>query len=437
MKKQTYLFTLLITAFMSLSLFSLPLFAKKHSVKENTIHNTSKEISKEPSKDTSKDISNKENTAKENTVKENNINSNQTQSQLSDDPKIKAFLEHEQKNISAQFPYRINLYKQGNIDQNQAGIRIAENAKQFDDLGLSGLLFYYKLYDHSMRVPHWHANAVEVGVVLNGKMKITIWEGEGKAKIFTVEKNGTWMIPQASLHALENVGDTELEFIVAYNSSQAADRDFATAWAALPSSILEKSLGLNTQDIETLKHTTNNRLSLYDPASLPEKTDINSTLSSNFSSVAALYNGELGSLQRIDAKTTPEMKYMALQKTILKPGSMREPHWYIAGDTMLYVRKGQAFYTMMDDEGKVFNALLVPGDLVFIPKGTFHAYVNVSNEALEVYETFNASENLSEVTLLNGTKQFSAGTIASATGLKKEVVNDIMNRPTQNYIMPF
>lgn len=66
----------------------------------------------------------------------------------------------------------------------------------------AGLGFYYELYNHSMRVPHWHANAVEVGTVLNGKMRVTIWDGSGQAKVFTVEKYGTWMIPQATLPKL-------------------------------------------------------------------------------------------------------------------------------------------------------------------------------------------------------------------------------------------
>ena len=130
---------------------------------------------------------------------------------------IKLFLERETKNLSHYFPYRLSLFENGILDKNQAGLRISETAQQFENLGLSGLLFYYQLYDHSMRVPHWHANAVEVGVVLNGKMKIVIWDGLGKPDIFTVEKNETWLIPQASVHALENVGDTELTFFVAYD----------------------------------------------------------------------------------------------------------------------------------------------------------------------------------------------------------------------------
>ena len=351
--------------------------------------------------------------------------------------RIKAFLDKESKNLSPDFPYRLDLYKNGKIDENKAGMRISETAEQFDDLGLTNLFFYYKLFDHSMRVPHWHANAVEVGVVLNGKMKITIWDGLGKPEIFTVEKNGTWLIPQASLHALENVGDSELVFFVAYNSPNAADRDFATAWAALPDLILEKSLGLLPDEIMTLKKSTNNRLSSYDPESVPEEKVLPSLFAGNFSDVDPLHDSALGSIRRIDETTNPVMQSMALQQTILNPGTMREPHWYTAGNTLLFVNKGTAFFTMMDNEGQVYNTLLEPGHLVFIPMGEFHSYVNVTTEVLEIYEVFNASKGLSEITLLSGTHHFHAGTLSSATGLSKDVIAKILKKPPQNYMVAF
>ena len=348
--------------------------------------------------------------------------------------KIKVFLDQVTPQLSSTFPYCLDLYKDGKIDENKAGVRISETAQQFDDLGLSGLLFYYKLYDHSMRVPHWHANAIEVGVVLTGKMKITIWDGLDKPKIFTVEKNGTWLIPQASLHALENVGDVELDFLVVYNSPDAADRDFVTAWAALPDTLLERSLGLLPDEITTLKKTTQNRLSSYDPESIPEDKIISDPFSGNFFAGKPLYESDLGSIRRIDVETNPAMKAMALQQTMLNPGTIREPHWYTAADTVLFVNKGTAFFTMMDDEGAVYNALINPGDLIFIPIGTFHTYVNVGTEVLEIYEAFNASKGLAEVTLLSGAKHFSAGTIAGATGLSKEAAEKILKKPLQNYM---
>jgi len=350
--------------------------------------------------------------------------------------KIKQFLTEETPHLSQTFPYRINLPTDGQIAKNNAGVRIAENAQQLFSNN-KGQLFYYDLYDHAMRVPHWHANATEVGVVLQGKMRITIWQGEGKAKVFTVEKNGTWTIPAASLHSLENVGPTDLTFLVGYNMPNTADRDFVTAWAALPDAVLERSVGLTPQQIASIKKATVNRLSQYDASATPEKIDIASPFTSNFSKVKPLYDTKLGSVRRIDASNAPAMKKMALQQTILKPGSMREPHWYLGGNDFFYVYKGTAFFTMMDNDGKVFNVILKPGDLVYIPVGVFHSYVNVGDSDLEVYETFDGSKHLKEITLLNGAQQFSPETLASAIGISKAAAQEIINKKPQAYITKF
>ena len=154
--------------------------------------------------------------------------------------KIQTFLDQENQNLSKEFPFLLHLFEDGQIAKNKAGIRIAESTEQFSKIEkvpttkLSGLFFYYKLFNQAMRVPHWHANAVEMGVVVNGQMKITIWDGPGDSSEFTVGKGEMWMIPQASVHSLENVGSEELDFILVYNSAYAEDRDFSTAWAALP-----------------------------------------------------------------------------------------------------------------------------------------------------------------------------------------------------------
>jgi oxalate decarboxylase len=139
----------------------------------------------------------------------------------------------------------------------------------------------------------------------------------------------------------------------------------------------------------------------------------------------------------IDATKMPSLQTMALQQTILKPATMREPHWYLGSDTFLYVYKGSAFFTMMDDNGKVFNAIIKPGDLIFIPVGAFHAYVNIEQNDLEVYESFTGSKDVSEITLLNGAQHMPARTLAAATGISKESAQRIIDHKPQSYIVPF
>ena len=65
--------------------------------------------------------------------------------------KIQQFMEKQSKVLSTDFPYRLNLFTDGQIDKNKAGIRIAETASQFTSDNF-GQLFFYQLYDHSMRV---------------------------------------------------------------------------------------------------------------------------------------------------------------------------------------------------------------------------------------------------------------------------------------------
>lgn len=361
-------------------------------------------------------------------------------STLADTPKnmakVMQFIEQQKKQLSPEFPYRINLFTQGQINKNNFGTRIAENASQFPSDNF-GQLFYYNLLEQGMRVPHWHANAVEVGTVLTGKMRVTIWEGKGEKQVFTVNENNTWIIPQAALHSLENIGQKELTFILAYNAPKTADVQFEQAWSTLPTAILAQATGLNEKEIQSIKDSNVERLSGFDPGADTPSEELNSPYSSNFSSINAVYDSELGSIKRIDSTNNKNMKKMALQQTILKPGTLRLPHWYTAGDTFLYVAKGEGFFTMMDNEGKSYQVLIKPGDLVYLPVATFHSFLNIGKNNLEVYETFSMAEDINEISLLDGAQHLNKGAVSGAMGLNKAAVDRLMQQQPRSYMVSF
>lgn len=355
---------------------------------------------------------------------------------LSSDPKIQKLLQDEAHAISQEFPFRMNLFTQGQITRAKAGTRYAETAKQFATDN-SGLLFFYDVLPEGMRVPHWHANAKEVGTVVSGKMRVTIWDGGDKPKVFTVDKNSTWIIPKSTLHALENVGKDTMKFVVSYDSPIAADKDFLTAWTSLPDAMLAKSVGLKEEEIASIKKTIVDRLSKFDPAAQPDKNEEYSGLSQSFLTTKPLYQAKFGSITRIDGKTTPDMNKMGLQRTVMKPGAMRIPHWYTSGDVLLFVYKGIAFFTMMDDEGKVYHNVIRPGDVVSIPIGNFHSFINIGKVDLEIYEAFNRADEINEITLANGVKNLNAGMIQGATGLSQELIKKIKDEKLEDYITQF
>ena len=185
---------------------------------------------------------------------------------------------------------------------------------------------------------------------------------------------------------------------------------------------MEKALGLSLDDISNLKKTTKNRLSLFDVDDALTSKNIASPYKVLFSEIDPFYSTSLGTIKRVDETNWQAMKSMAMQQTLMKPGAIREPHWYSASDVLFFVKNGNAFFTLMDSEGVVYNVILKVGDLVFIPVGTFHTFVNVGTDDLEIYEAFTSPGPLKEIDILSASSHFRPGTLSGATGVSPESI---------------
>lgn len=369
-------------------------------------------------------------------LKFNDLNDSfQNNTQLSNDPAITSFLNGEKSYLKQDFPFRMNIFKNGVIAKNSAGVRVSEQAKQIAKNN-TGLVFYYELLPNAMRVPHWHANANEFGVVTSGSMRVEIWNGLDKPTIYYVHKGETWIIPQGTLHSLENVSKDKLSFLVIYDHPVTADRDFITAWASLPKSMLSRSVGLSESELLHIQKTTNNPLSSYQPKVESENEYDPLRLSSDFNKIKPLYSSNLGSIVRLGKIQNPNM-FLTMQKTLLKPATMRVPHWYTNGDELLYVQDGIGFISMMDDDGKVYHQIVQRGDLISIPVGNFFGLINVGSKDLEIYEVLKTTDQINEITLLDGTQQFNKEVIQGATGLSSSSAEQLLNNKPIDPIIKF
>ena len=104
---------------------------------------------------------------------------------------------------------------------------------------------------------------------------------------------------------------------------------------------------------------------------------------------------------------------------------------------MLFVEKGQAFFTLMDDEGKVYRTLIEPGDVVAIPCGFFHSFLNTTTEDLVMYEMFYHAELAQEMNIINGVQHFSPHIMQGATGLPLSTIEKINQKKSSIYIDKF
>jgi oxalate decarboxylase len=356
--------------------------------------------------------------------------------QLSESPQVKAFLAKEGANLNDAFPYKMNLFTQGAIARNAAGVRASMEARQIKQNDF-GQIFYYELNQKGMRVPHWHANGDEIGLVMSGKMRIEIWETTGKPSIYYVDPGQTWFIPRGKLHVLENIGPGQAKFLVVYDNPVTADRDFVTAWGSLATEVLAKSLGLSVADISNLDFNTLNRLSSFEERMPPEPANDPYGYKSDLSQIKPLFQSELGSVVRLDQGLNANLKNMALQRTVLKPGAMRVPHWYISGDVLLYVNSGIGYFTMMSDDGTAYHRLVRRGDLISIPVGEFNGFINVGKSDLEIFEAFFNLRETGEITLLSGSKQLNTDILRGTSGLSEEAAKKLLTQPAQDMIIKF
>ena len=355
--------------------------------------------------------------------------------------KIANFLKSIKNKISV-CPYKINIFKHGSVSTNSAGMRVSELGVQIKEN--YGQLFFYDLVDNAMRVPHWHSDGDEIGLVLEGKIRVTIWNGNDCEKqVFTVEKMGSWFIPRGTLHCLENFSSNKSKFILCYDNPDTADRDFIDAWQAMPTEIICASTFLSVDDAHIIKkQQLRNRLSKFEPTThLAEKTNHYSSFSNNFEYTEPVYVSNLGEIRKISPENTVNMINKAWQKTILKPESLRIPHWYTNSNVLLYVDSGNGFVSMLDSIGdgnkeKSYNFMIEKGDVLALPIGFFHTILNISNEDLVFYEAF-MSGNTNEISILKGIQSLDNDVASGALGLSKENTALMLSHKAPNFIVKF
>src|SRR5579872_1594326 len=89
--------------------------------------------------------------------------------------------------------------------------------------------FTLELYDESMRIPHWHPNASELGYVISGTVEILIWRSPGESAVYVIEEGMCWFIPQGALHCLNNIGSEKAQLLVGFSNDSPQDMDLPVA----------------------------------------------------------------------------------------------------------------------------------------------------------------------------------------------------------------
>lgn len=110
--------------------------------------------------------------------------------------------------------------------------------------GSDAAVFYFTLKPGALREPHWHPNAWEVDVPLEGTAEVGVVNPDGTTQIVTIERGQVSFIPQAWAHYIRNPGKTELKMMLTFGNNQPDDVGLSTMFGGMPTDTFTETLGV-------------------------------------------------------------------------------------------------------------------------------------------------------------------------------------------------
>jgi oxalate decarboxylase len=95
-----------------------------------------------------------------------------------------------------------------------------------------------------LRELHWHPNSDEWQYYITGKGRMTVFAAGATARTMDFEEGDVGYVPISNPHYIENTGDTDLEFLEMFKSSEYQDISLAEWMAHTPHLLMNQHLGV-------------------------------------------------------------------------------------------------------------------------------------------------------------------------------------------------
>lgn len=104
-----------------------------------------------------------------------------------------------------------------------------------------------------MRELHWHPNADEWQLFLEGEARMTVFDTGSLARTFNFRAGDVGTVPRAAGHYIENIGNGPMSFLALFASPRYQDISLQSWLAALPPELVKAHLRLPDDIITALK----------------------------------------------------------------------------------------------------------------------------------------------------------------------------------------
>ena len=262
--------------------------------------------------------------------------------------------------------------------------------------GIAGVSM--RLEPGAMRELHWHATAAEWAFVIEGRVRTTVIDPQGRAETNEFEPGDVWYFPRGHGHMLQCLGSQPCHFILIFDNGYFSEfGTFSiTDWIGhVPKTLLAKNFGVPEATFDSFPKTevyfARGAIAPAQPAAplqgvnLPPQTHKYRLPAQEPHGV---YNG--GREWRVDASRFPISTTVTGVILDLDPGALRELHWHPNADEWQYIMEGRVAVTLFGSHGRFRVETLEKGDAGYIPQGYGHSIENVGNTPARILIGFNS-----------------------------------------------
>jgi oxalate decarboxylase len=101
----------------------------------------------------------------------------------------------------------------------------------------------------------------------------------------------------------------------------------------------------------------------------------------SLSTGAPLFENEGGSITALTSVNWPiiDGQRISAQKLVLRPGGVREPHWYTNANELAYCVAGEALVSVFDNGSATSTFTVAPGQMFYVHSGSLHHIENTGD----------------------------------------------------------
>lgn len=261
--------------------------------------------------------------------------------------------------------------------------------------GIAGVSM--RLEPGAMRELHWHATAAEWAFVIEGRVRTTVIDPQGRAETNDFEPGDVWYFPRGHGHMLECLGDKPTHFVLIFDNGYFSEYGTfsITDWIGhTPKELLSKNFGLPAAAFEGFPKKEvyfargaappEEMTTPLQGIKLPPETHKYRLMAQDPHSS---YKG--GREWRVGAAEFPISTTITGVVLELYPGAFRGLHWHPTSDEWFYILDGHVSATLFGSHGRVRTETFQKGDTGYIPQGYGHSLENIGHESCRLLVGFN------------------------------------------------